>query len=141
MHKKKRKIFVERVRRGREFERWERSQWKGELNENAEFEAQTKWRGKRGRVDIRLIDSQDGNTIVVEIKATKWDAMKAHRVRPNAMRHARQLWRYVDAELENQDATPAIIYPKSPKVPGRKQQIEDILIEQFIQVVWRDERK
>lgn len=127
--------------RGREFEKWERSYWKGKINETAEFEASTQWKGKKGRVDIRLIDAEEGHTIVAEIKATYWDVMKPHRVRPNALRHARQIWRYIEAELQSQPVLPALIYPSSPKTPGRKEQIEKILNDRLIQVVWRDEKK
>lgn len=131
--------FIQRIRRGREFEQWERAQWKGDLNEQAQFEKQTEWQGKRGRIDIQLVDSQEGHTIVVEIKATDWDAMKPYRVRPNVMRHARQLWRYIEATLQDQPALPAIIYPKSPRTVGRREEVETLLNEQLIQVVWRDD--
>lgn len=131
--------FIQRIRRGREFEQWERAQWKGDLNEQAQFEKQTEWQGKRGRIDIQLVDSQEGHTIVVEIKATDWDAMKPYRVRPNVMRHARQLWRYIEATLQDQPALPAIIYPQSPRTVGRREEVETLLNEQLIQVVWRDD--
>lgn len=131
--------FIQRIRRGREFEQWERAQWKGDLNEQAQFEKQTEWQGKRGRIDIQLVDSQEGHTIVVEIKATDWDAMKPYRVRPNVMRHARQLWRYIEATLQDQSALPAIIYPQSPRTVGRREEVETLLNEQLIQVVWRDD--
>jgi hypothetical protein len=133
------KVFRRRVRRGRKFEKWERTHWKGGINDLAEFEAPTQWEGKRGRVDIRLIDDQEGHTIVAEIKATDWNAMKPHRIRPNVLRHARQIWRYIGAELENQSVIPALIYSRPPKSIGRKDQIEAVLNEHLIQVVWRED--
>lgn len=132
--------FLNRVKRGRKFENWERDQWVGDLNEQAKFEAATAYKGRRGRIDIKLVDEDEGHTIVVEIKATNWDKMKPYRVRPNALRHVRQLWRYIEAELEEGDVLPAIIYPRTPKTPGRKDEIEEILQEMGIQVVWRDEQ-
>ncbi len=136
---KKKKKFKSQISRGRQFEQRERSQWTGPYNQSAEFEAQTIHQGKRGRIDIKLVDPEQGFTVVTEIKASDWDAMKPRRVRPNALRHANQLWRYIEAELEHFDVIPAVVYPKSPKTPGRKEEIFKILDDRGIQVVWRDE--
>jgi hypothetical protein len=100
----------------------------------------TDFNGKRGRVDTMLFDKDERHTIVVEIKASNWDKMKPHRVRPNALRHVRQLWRNIKAELKEGAILPTVIYPGTPKTPGRKNQIEEILHEMGIQVVWRDEQ-
>jgi hypothetical protein len=139
---KKDKIFHEffkRVGRGRKFEEWERSHWTSELNSAAEFEAPTKWKSKRGRVDIRLKLEEDGNVVIVEIKATNWDNLKEDRIRPTALRHSRQIWRYIEDHLSPLDVIPAIVYPSPPTTPGRKEELEDILNERGIQVVWREE--
>jgi hypothetical protein len=131
--------FIQRVNRGRKFEEWERSHWNSKLNSAREFEAATEWEGKRGRVDIRLKLEEDGNIVIVEIKATNWDKIKQDRVRSTALRHARQIWRYIEAHLTPLDVTAAIVYPSPPLLPGRKEQIEDIFDEKAIQVVWREE--
>ena len=112
--------FIKRVNRGRKFEEWEGSHWNGKLNSAREFEAATEWKGKRGRVDIRLNLEEEGNVVIVEIKATNWDKIKENRVRATALRHARQIWRYIEAHLTPLDVTPAIIYPAPPLIPGRK---------------------
>jgi len=138
---KKLREFLNRVGRGRQFEAWERSQWNGKINSTADFEAPTVWKGKRGRVDIRLKLEEDGHMVIVEIKATQWDKLKKHRVRPTALRHAHQIWRYIDAHLSPLDVTPAIVYPSPPTRPGLKEQLEEILNERGIQVVWREEYK
>jgi hypothetical protein len=130
--------FGKRVKRGRRFEEWERSKWNGPGHEAVEREAGTEWKGKRGRIDLRLVDTEEGHSVLVEIKASDWDRMAPHRVRPNALRHARQLWRYIDAELEGGPVLPAIVYPVEPETPGRKEEIEAILHERSIQVVWRE---
>jgi hypothetical protein len=131
--------FRKRVKRGRGFETWERSKWTRPGHEGIEAEAKTVWKGKRGRIDLRLVvDEGEGHSIVVEMKASDWDKMAPHRVRPNALRHARQLWRYINAELEGGPVSPAIVYPVEPQTPGRKEEIETILRERFIQVVWRE---
>lgn len=131
--------FLQRVQRGRKFEEWERSQWHSKLNSAAEFEAPTSWKGKRGRVDIKLKLEEDGNIVIVEIKGTDWDAIKEERVKSTALRHARQIWRYIDANLTPLDVTPAIVYPSPPNTPGRLELIETVLNERGIQVVWREE--
>jgi hypothetical protein len=82
---------------------------------------------------------EDGNIVIVEIKATDWNAIKEERVRSTALRHARQIWRYIDAHLTPLDVTPAIVYPSPPKTSGRAELIETILNERGIQVVWREE--
>lgn len=133
------KKFIQRVQRGRKFEEWERAQWNSELNSAAEFEAPTSWKGKRGRVDIKLRLEEDGNIVIVEIKATDWDKIMEKRVRPTALRHAHQIWRYIDAHLTPLDVTPAIVYPSPPQTPGRRELLEKILNERGIQVVWREE--
>jgi hypothetical protein len=136
------KNFLQRIQRGRRFEIWEREQWIGKLNERAVAEALTEWKGKRGRIDIKLFDEDENHTVIVELKATDWDGMKPHRVRSNVLRHARQVWRYIEGELASlveSEVIPAIVYPKSPITPGRKNMIEEILHEHWIQVVWRDE--
>ena len=138
-HDKAQQNFLKRVGRGRKFEEWERSHWKGGINDDAEFEASTQWNGKRGRVDIRLRMDEAGQIVIVEIKATDWDRMKANRMRPNALRHANQIWRYIEAHLKPSDVIPAIVYSSPPKTPGRKEQVESLLNERGIQVVWREE--
>jgi len=131
--------FIQRVNRGRKCEEWERSHWNSKLNSASEFEAATEWEGKRGRVDIRLKLEEDGNIVIVEIKATNWDKIKESGVRSTSLRHSRQIWRYIEAHLTPLDVIPAIVYPSPPITPGRKEQVEEILNERGIQVVWREE--
>lgn len=130
--------FMKRVSRGRRFEEWELSKWNKPEHKDIEIQAPLAWKGKRGRADLRLIDTKEGHTILVEIKASDWDKMAAHRVRPNALRHARQIWRYINAELADRPVLPAIVYPCEPQSPSRRAEIESILHERFIQVVWRE---
>lgn len=64
--------FNDAVRRGREFEKTERLGWEELKEGRAQFEAPTKWRGRNGRIDIR-IDELDGIIAVIEIKSTDWN--------------------------------------------------------------------
>jgi len=136
--KKSDRSLTHLLKLGHDFEDWERSKWTDPSHAGKQAEAPTEWKGRRGRIDLRLIDHEEGHTILVEIKAADWDAMKPHRVRPNALRHARQLWRYIKAELTDRPVLPALVYPTEPSTPGRKEEIESTLNERLIQVVWRE---
>ncbi len=131
--------FLRRMSRGRRFERWEKAQWLKGVTQTPEFETIANWKGKRGRVDIRIDVPENNQIVVVEVKASDWDKMKPHRVRPNALRHANQVWRYIAAYVSPQEVIPALVYPSTPKTPGRKEEVESILDEYAIAAVWRDE--
>lgn len=96
--------------------------------------------GSRHRVDV-LVEDLGDCVSVVEIKNTGWDRMKPHRVRPNALRHAAQVWGYVEPWLDRarKDVVPGIIYRKVPKIRDRLNEIEECLHSRGIQVVWHEE--
>lgn len=152
--------FFERIRQGRKFEAWEREQWNSELNSVKQTEVGTRWKGKAGRIDIRLQLEEDDDgrdtVVIAETKATNWDKIKDHRVRITARKHVKQIWRYIEdavnpraedhPDLTEEElsklkfrATPAVVYPASPTTSGRKELIEEIFEEEWIQVVWREE--
>jgi hypothetical protein len=60
---------------------------------------------------------------------------KMHRVK--WPKRCRAIWRYIEAEHLNMDVVPALVYPCEPQAPGRKAEVETILDELGIQVVWR----
>jgi hypothetical protein len=104
-------------------------------------------RTRYGRVDL-LIDVNDGERpllVVVSKKSTNWDALAAHRVRPNLSAHARQVWNYLDSLTPRMDAgelaglQAALVYPRRPSYPGRAELIEETLGNQGISVVFYDE--
>ena len=67
--------------------------------------------------------------------------MADYRVRPNILRHVRQLIKYVMPSWENGiDVCPGAIYPRPPLSAGKRAEIEDTLDEHSIQVVWASER-
>lgn len=94
-------------------------------------------RGRKGRVDV-LIDMADQGVGLVEIKDTDWDAMSPTRVRPNALRHARQVLGYVDHFLASVrgGVCAAVTYTQRPTTPGRAVIVEAILNDRLIQVGW-----
>lgn len=130
--------FIDAVTRGGVFEKTEKLGWEKLEEGKAQFEVPTKWRGKNGRIDIR-IDELDGIIAVIEIKSTNWDEISDHRIRATALRHARQLWRYVEREVESgANTSSGLIYQHSPASAAKKRIVEEALDERGIQVVWRD---
>lgn len=98
-------------------------------------------RGKRGRVDILVEELGDDMVSIIEIKASDWDKMSEPNVIRNVRRQSRQVWSYVEAQVEllNRQVCPGIIFQKMPKDQARLQLIEKILSDDGIQVVWHDE--
>ena len=127
--------------RGRGFEKIEKAGWRQVEVENLTFESFVRLEnGRNGRADI-LIKDDDGWFSIIEIKASDWDIMADHRIRPNLLRHVRQLMSYVEP-FHNRgiDICPALIYPSAPKSLERRRIIESLLEEKWIQVVWAKER-
>ena len=88
--------------------------------------------GGYGRVDA-LIEGEDGSFSIVKVKATNWGVMAERRVRPNTLRHARKMMKYVDPFWEQGlDVSPGIIHPQTPKSRARKLQIEAALANRII---------
>ena len=127
--------------RGRQFELAEKAEWQRVQGLHVTLEhGLTLQQGNRGRIDI-FIEEQDMSRSIIEVKATDWDAMDDHRLRPNVLRHARQVMKYVYPFWNRGiDVCPGIAYPRAPSSPDRRQQIENALAERSIQVVWFDER-
>jgi len=133
----------ERLRRGKAFHRKIQEEWI-ESAEGIILPEKTirRLKGRRGRVDILVDDDSDGNHVaVVEIKASDWNRMKPKAVRRNTLRQVRQIWSYIDAqlELEGKEVSPGIIFPTKPSDPERLEAIEQIFHAWGIQVVWHDE--
>ncbi len=111
---------------------------------HTEVEATGAGRRRPGRMDWFGAIADTPGAVVIEIKNTDWDAMASHRVAPNARRHARQLWRYLDSpevapKTDEEFAQLFIEYPRAPSTPGRREQVEAILNDNWITVVWVDE--
>ena len=133
----------ERLRRGKDFHRKIQKEW---LNTAQGIilpeKAVRRLTGRKGRVDIFVDDDSDENHVaVVEIKASNWDQMKPKAVRRNALRQVRQIWSYIDSqvELEGKDVSPGIILSTRPSDQDRLKEIEEIFNDWGIQVVWHDE--
>lgn len=133
----KRNYLVD-TQRGRLFEMEERAGWDHVPKEFVSHETQTEWLTKKGRIDIR-IDEQDGVVTIVELKATDWDRQKPERLRPNALRHARQVWRYINDYVENRGKVvfAGIVYENEPRSEAVRLAVEEIVNAKFIQVAWR----
>ena len=133
----------ERLRRGKDFHKKIQKEWletaQGIILPEKTIRRLTQ---RRGRIDIFVDDDSNENHVaVVEIKASDWDQMKPKAVRRNAMRQVRQIWSYIDAqlELEGKEVSPGIIFPTRPSDIERLKAIEQIFNNWGIQVVWHDE--
>lgn len=99
--------------------------------------------GRTGRADVWVVfDRSPGGdalaSAIFEIKATNWDAIAPLRIRPNALRMARQLWRYMDAaiEVESQSVQAYLIFPSAPSDIYVRRVVEMILAERGIVTMW-----
>ena len=132
-----------RLRRGKDFHKKIQTEWLETAQGFILPEKTVRRLSKsRGRIDIFVNDDSNENHVaVVEIKASDWDKMKAKAVRRNALRQIRQIWSYIDSqlELEGKEVSPGIIFPARPSDPERLKEIEDLFIDYGIQVVWHDE--
>ena len=71
--------------------------------------------------------------------------MTLSNLKLNARNQVRQIWSYIESQLEGfgkdeaKDVCPGDIFPKQPKGPIRLKLIEELFNEEGIQVVWQDE--
>ena len=134
-----------RLRQGRLFHRRVQKDWQDKAEGESKAEQPcTKPSGRKGRIDVH-VDVDDNLVAVVEIKHTDWDRMTPTGVRRNARRYARQLWQYIDSQLQGlgenneREVCPGIIFPNRPADADRLTLIERLFEEEGIPVVWEDE--
>lgn len=141
-------MAVERLARGRAFHDNVQSAFLTDLTGATGFRERG-WRlttGGRARVDLAVVtDDQEKMLIIIEIKGTDWDKIRADRVKRNVQRHIRQLLAYLDtaiAELEAgqwEGVAGALLYPSRPTSADCLACIEAAAAEQAIMVTWYDE--
>ncbi len=130
------------LRRGKEFQKQVRLAWRDSRDPDHlryRFEQDVTHKSRRGRADIII---GEGETLaVLEIKATDWDRIKPGNVNKNLWRHQHQLLRYIDKFLEADqlNVSPGIVYPRPPRNPDLRQQIETHLEERGIPAYWFSE--
>ena len=107
----------DRLQRGKALHKEIQADWVSEAEGKVKPEKEiTKPSGRSGRIDV------------------------PKAVRKNARRYARQLWNYIEAELETGvQVSPGIIFSRRPKTPGRLEEVERLFDEAGIPVVWQDE--
>ena len=131
-----------RLRRGKAFHRRVQADWAATATGEVRPEKTvTRRSGRKGRVDV-FVRSEEDIVALVEVKATDWDAMTPAAVRRNVRRQARQVWSYVETQLDlKKDVCPGIVFPRRPRVSGRLQLIESLFDEEALAVVWEDETR
>ena len=97
-------------------------------------------RRRKGRMDL-FVSCDEDLVSIVEIKNSDWDKMTLTAVKRNVRRQARQLWKYIEAYIQQQgkDVCPGIIFRKRPKIVGRLELVERLFEEEGVPVVWDDE--
>jgi hypothetical protein len=96
--------------------------------------------GKKGRVDILVAELGNDFVSIVEIKASDWDKMTEKNAKRNIKRQIRQIWSYIDSQLEvyKMEVCPGVIFPKMPKRTERQELVESMFNDEGIQVVWHE---
>ena len=139
---------VGRLATGRAFHATVQSAFLTGLTDASGFKERS-WRlaaGGRGRVDLAVVtDDRDKMLIIIEIKGTDWDKIRADRVRRNVQRHIRQLLAYLDTAISELEAgqwegvAGALLYPSRPASPETLAYIQAAADEQAIMVTWYEE--
>lgn len=139
----------DQLRRGKRFHRRVQTDWSGTV-ENAtvrpehgvrlQFLPRKARRIRRGRIDV-FIDQIDDFVTVVEIKSTDWDRIKPQNRQRLLGSHLRQVLKYVDQYVDGDGVSvcAGIIYPRSPRTSGLREEIEGYLNDNALQVVWYDD--
>lgn len=96
-----------------------------------------------GRADILITEKGDDFVSILEIKATDWDRIKPKNIKRNLASHHRQIMKYIDKYLmiDKLDVCTGIIYPKPPRCPKLRQEIETYLEERGTPAYWYTEVK
>lgn len=142
-------MSIERLAAGQFFHRSVQTAFLSGLAGASGFK-ERRWRlvkGNRGRVDLAVeVDDGGGQMLVIiEIKATNWDAIPAARIMRNLRRHLRQLQAYLDTAIEDMEAGDwtgiggALLYPARPADAQTLAAIEATAAEQAVMVTWYED--
>jgi hypothetical protein len=134
------------LRRGKAFHRRVQSDWERTAKDGVVRSEHTITLGpdavrvEKGRLDL-FVEELGDFVSVVEIKSTDWDRVKPANRRRLAASHRRQIWRYIETFIgrEHVDVCAGVIYPSPPRTPGLRREIEELLNDYGLQVVWYDE--
>lgn len=128
------------LRRSREFHRSVQADWlKNAAGDVSVEQGITKASGRRGRIDA-FVGAGDEWVAVAEVKASSWDGMTTKALRRNVSRQARQIWHYIESQLEeDKEVSPRVVFPRRPRASSRVELIEVLFEERGIAVVWEDE--
>ena len=133
------------LRRGKAFHRrvqrdWEDLATDGVVDSEHTIEiSRDTQRVRSGRLHL-FVDDLGDFVSVVEIKSTDWDRVKPENRRRLVASHRRQIWRYIETFLDRErvDVCAGVIYPRAPRTPGLRREIEELLNDYGLQVVWYD---
>ena len=128
------------LKNGTEFHKKIQTEWLDTAEGEVKAEKQMiKQNGRKGRMDV-FIKTEETYVSIVEIKTSDWDVMTIKNLHRNVRRQIRQIWSYIDSQLEQKrDVTPGIIFSNRPQKNGRLDLIEQLFGKECITVVWDDE--
>ncbi len=102
--------------------------------------------GSYGQVDlVTVLRRPERMQVVIEIKGTEWNHIKAARVRRHCQSHIRQLQRYLDTAVDDLEAgrfdsvAGALLYPARPRENARLELVEELAADQALMVVWYED--
>lgn len=103
--------------------------------------------GRTGRVDLLVVPvGAERMAVVVEVKNTDWDALRAQRVRPNIRAHIRQLQTYLDVAVARigepegwQSVAGVLLYPRRPVDASIAAIVTTSVESEALMIVWHDE--
>ena len=128
------------LKNGKEFHKKIQTEWLDTAEGEVKAEKQMiKQNGRKGRMDV-FIKTEETYVSIAEIKMSDWDVMTIKNLHRNVRRQIRQIWSYIDSQLEQKrDVTPGIIFSNRPQKNGRLDLIEQLFGKECITVVWDDE--
>lgn len=129
----------DRLKKGKKFHKVTQTDWVETAEADGDIATEapiTKPPGKGGRVDV-LVPIEDNFVAVVEVKDSDWDRMADKAARRNVRRQIRQVWDFIESQLEQgNDVAPGIVFPKRPTDPDRMKLVEEMFEEDGIPVIW-----
>ena len=109
---------LKRLKRGRLFHSKIQSDWQKDAEGKIKPEKPCiKPSGRKGRMDIHVQDKNEKKLVAcVEIKTSDWERMTDKALIRNVRRQIRQVWDYIESELERgKEISPGIIFTIRPK--------------------------
>lgn len=136
---KKKNNEPSQLRKGKEFHKKIQKEWLNTAKGNIKPEKpMVKLSGQKGRMDI-YVESDRTLIAIIEIKDASWDSMSSSAVKRNLRRYTKQIWNYIESQLETgKDVSPGVIFSSQPKDSDLLNLIEQSFDKEGISVIWKE---